>query len=102
MTREQIQHGMRGLGDRLKQEAFDAIEHYRDTGRVRGAKGLGRAHIRALQPLTNVFSGADCGARFASAPPAAVPALFSKGLARTVEALPWPLPSASRATVRTD
>src|SRR6516165_3119513 len=99
MTREHIKHGLRWLGVRLKQEAF-AIEHYRDTGRVRGAKGLGRAHIRALQPFTNVFSGADRGARFASAPSAAVPALFSKGLARTVEALPWPLPSASGATVR--
>ena len=51
-------------------------------------------------PSLLVFSGADWGGRFASAPSAAVPALDFNGLARTVGALPRPLPSASLATVR--
>ncbi len=46
-------------------------------------QGLGRAHSRALQPAA-VFSGADWGGRFASAPSAAVPPLVFNGLARTV------------------
>src|SRR3954468_1034938 len=82
MTREHIQYGLRWLGVRLKQKAF-AIEHYRNTGRLRGAKGFDRAHNRALQPF--LFSGADCGARFASA---ATSALVFNGLARAVGVLP--------------
>src|SRR5262249_32875299 len=99
MTRKHIKHGLWWLGLRLKQEAF-AIEHYRDTGRVRCAQGFGRAHIRILQPFTNVFPGADCGGGLASAPSPTVPSLFFNGLARTVGLWTRPLSSASWATVR--
>jgi hypothetical protein len=57
------------------------------------------SHIRALQPETPTFSGADCGGGFASAPSAPVPTLFFKVLVRTVGSF---RPSASRDTVRSD
>ena len=73
-----------------------------DAGGLSRLQCFNRAHSRVLQPGAPVFSGPDWGGGFASAPSAAVPALFFKGLARTVGALPLPLPSASRATVRRD
>src|SRR5215207_8354205 len=95
-----MQHRLRRLGGRFKHKVF-AIGHHPDTSPVRGANGLDRAHSRVLQPGVPVFSGPDWGGGFASAPSAAIPALFFRGLVRTVGALPLPLPSASWATVRT-
>src|SRR5205823_5248060 len=48
VTRKRIKHRLRWLGLCLKHEAF-TIEHHRDGGFLRGAKGLTRAHSRPLQ-----------------------------------------------------
>ena len=50
MTRQQVEQGGQRCGRRFKCEVV-AIEHHRDAGYVRNAKGFGGAHSRALQPL---------------------------------------------------
>src|SRR5215472_4239832 len=100
MTRECIKHRLRWLGLGLKHEVF-AIGHHCDASRVRGAKGLERAHSRPLQlPLHSPSS--ERWVIFASAPSAAVARWFFNGLARTVETAARAPPSASLATVRGD
>ena len=90
-----------GGADASSTRSSPSMPHF-DAGVLSRLQCFSGAHSRALQPGAPVFSGPDWGGGFASAPSAAVPALFFKGLARTVGALPLPLPSASRATVRTD
>src|SRR5262249_29895029 len=100
-TRERIEHRGRRCR-RCVQHQVVAIESEFHTGSAGCLESLGRGHSRVLQPGAPVFSGADWGGGFASAPSAAVPALFFHGLVRTGGAMPLPLPSASRATVRID
>src|SRR5262249_16047364 len=87
------------LGLCLKHEVF-AIGHHCDASRVRGAKGLGRAHSLPLQPAPWHSSRSERWVIFASARSAAVSPCLFNGLARTVEATARLLPSASLATVR--
>src|SRR5215216_804014 len=99
--RKRIEHPLRRLSIRLKHEAV-AIEHHRDAGRVRDAKGLGGAHNRPLQTAPLRSSRPERWVICASTPSAAVPPWFFNAFARTVETTARPLPSASLATVRRD
>src|SRR5262249_35284774 len=100
VTGERIEHRGRRCRGCLQRKVI-AIECEFYTGGAGRLESLDRAHSRVLQPGAPVFSGPDWGGGFASGSSAAVQALSFKGLARTVGALPLPLPSAASATVRT-
>src|SRR5208282_540265 len=101
VTRQGVeQSGRRRHGRRQRQ--IVAVEPKFNPGGASRLQGFDRAQSRALQPPIPVFSGAEWGGRFASAPSAAFLVLDFNELARTVGTGPSPLPSASLATVRRD
>ena len=76
---ERIEHGGRRCRGRVQHEVV-AIECEFYTGGAGRLESLGRAHSRVLQPGAPVFSGADWGGGFASAPSAAVPRIGFQGV----------------------
>ena len=74
VARQQIEHGGRRRRGCFQHQIV-AVETELDAGGARRLEGLDRAHSRALQPGVPVFSGADWGGGFASAPSAPVRAI---------------------------